>query len=84
MYVELPPFNMLPGVLVCYDNHQLADLSSHHPLVQLGHDLLDVGFDLVVGRYQHIEAIFLDAVVPLARSVVCVCARAQWIREDVR
>ena len=51
---------MLARVLVGNDNDQLGDLAAHHPLVQLGHDLLDVCADLVVGRDEHIQAIFLD------------------------
>ncbi|KAJ2965814.1 hypothetical protein NUW58_g10814 [Xylaria curta] len=53
---------MLAGVLVGYNDDQLADLAVLHPLVELRHDLLDVGFDLVVGGHEHIEAIFLDSV----------------------
>lgn len=37
--------------LLARDNyHKLRDLSSLHPFLQLRHDLLDVGFNLVVGR----------------------------------
>ena len=59
-YVKLPPFNVLARVLVGDDNDQLGDLAADHPLVELRHDLLDVGAHLVVGRDQHVEAIFLD------------------------
>lgn len=49
-YVKLPPLNVLPGILVGNDNHQPRDLAADHPLVQLAHDALDIGLDLVVGR----------------------------------
>lgn len=52
---------MLACVFVRDDNDKLGDLATNHPLVQLGHDLLDVGLDLVVGRDQHVQTIFLDA-----------------------
>ncbi len=51
---------MLACVLVGDDNDQLGDLAADHPLVELRHDFLDVGAHLVVGRDQHVEAIFLD------------------------
>lgn len=51
---------MLARVLVGDHDDQLLDLAAHHPLVQLRHDLLDVGAHLVVGRHQHVQAIFLD------------------------
>lgn len=47
--VELPPFHVLAGLFVGNDNHQFGDLPAAHPLVQLGHDLFDVRFDLVIG-----------------------------------
>lgn len=59
-YVELPALDVLARVLVGEDDDQIRDLAPHHPLVKLGHDLLDVGLDLVVGRHQHVEAILLD------------------------
>lgn len=49
-YVELPSLHMFAGLLARDNYHKLRDLSSLHPFLQLGHDLLDVGFDLVVGR----------------------------------
>lgn len=62
--------------LFARDYHdQFRNLSTHHPLIELRHDFLDVGFDLVVGgdwdrsvgvsvgdkggRTEHVEAIFL-------------------------
>lgn len=44
---------MLPGFFIGDNDHELRDFSADHPLVQLRHDLLDVGFHLVVGRYYH-------------------------------
>ena len=58
--IELPPFHVLASILVRNHEHQLRDLAAHHPLVQLRHDLLDVRLDLVVGRDEHVQAIFLD------------------------
>lgn len=49
-YIELPTLDVLAGVLVGNDNDKLGDLAADHPLVKLGHDLLDVGLYLVVGR----------------------------------
>lgn len=40
---------MFTGFLVRDDNDKLRDLATRHPFVQLRHNLLDVGFDLVVG-----------------------------------
>lgn len=48
-YIELPSLHVLPSFLVCDDYNKFGDLASHHPLIQLRHDLLDVGLDLVVG-----------------------------------
>ena len=41
-------------------NHQFRDLAASHPFVELGHDLLNVCFDLIVGSDKHIESILLD------------------------
>lgn len=41
---------MLPRLLARDDHDKLGYLPSNHPLVELRHDLLNVGFDLVVGR----------------------------------
>lgn len=49
-YVKLPALDALAGVLVCDDNDELGDLAADHPLVELGHDFLYVGLDLVIGR----------------------------------
>lgn len=51
---------MLSRVFVCDNDDQLADFAVLHPPVQLAHDLFDVGLDLVIGRDEHVEAIFLD------------------------
>ena len=48
-YVELPPLDVLAGVLVRDDDDEARDLAADHPLVELRHDALDVGLDLVVG-----------------------------------
>ena len=40
---------MLARVLVCDNDDELGDFAADHPLVELGHDLLDVGSYLVVG-----------------------------------
>ena len=48
-YVELPALDVLAGVFVGNDDDELGYLAADHPFVELGHDLLDVGFDLVVG-----------------------------------
>lgn len=48
-YIELPSFHMLSGLSAGDNQDQFRDLSAHHPLIELRHDLLDVGFDLVVG-----------------------------------
>lgn len=47
-YIELPPLHVLPGFLVCDDHNKFRDLAPHHPLIQLRHDLFDVGLDLVI------------------------------------
>lgn len=58
-HIELPPFYVLPCILLRYHNDQLADLAVLHPPIQCRHDLADVCLDLVVARHKHIEAIFL-------------------------
>lgn len=47
--VKLPALDVLACVLVCDDDDELGDFAADHPLVELGHDLLDVGSYLVVG-----------------------------------
>jgi hypothetical protein len=37
-----------------------------HPLAELGHYLLDVGFDLVIDGGHHCETVLLDPKLPLA------------------
>lgn len=49
-YVELPALHVIARVFVCDDDDELGDLAADHPLVELGHDLLDVGLYLVIGR----------------------------------
>lgn len=47
--VELPSLDVLAGFFACDDNDEFGDFAAGHPFVELGHDLFDVGFDLVVG-----------------------------------
>jgi hypothetical protein len=56
-YVKLPSLQILTRILACNDYDELADFTAQHPLTELAHELLDVGFDLVVGSDQNIEAI---------------------------
>lgn len=58
-YVELPSLEMLTCVAIGDDDDQLGNLAVFHPPVKRCHDALYVGFDLVVGRDEHVEAIFL-------------------------
>jgi hypothetical protein len=46
--VELPSFDMFASFLACDDDHQFGYFAIDHPSVQLGHDLFDVGFDLII------------------------------------
>ncbi len=48
MHVKLPPLYDVSRVFAGYDDDELGDLAADHPFVKLGHDFLDVGFDLVV------------------------------------
>ena len=48
MYVELPALEVLAGVLAGYHYYELRDFASDHPLVELGHNLFDICFDLIV------------------------------------
>lgn len=49
-YIELPALDVLACVFICDDDDELGDLAADHPLIELGHDLLDVGLYLVIGR----------------------------------
>ena len=49
MYVELPPLNVLAGLFTRDDYNEFGHFPTLHPLAQLRHYLLDVGFDLVIG-----------------------------------
>ena len=60
MDVELPALEVLAGLFAAYDDDEFGDLAAGHPFVELGHDFLDVGPDLVVRADEHVEAIFLD------------------------
>ena len=46
--IELPTFNVLACVLAGNNNDELGNLTTDHPFVELGHDLGDVCFDLVI------------------------------------
>ena len=47
--VELPALDVFAGFFAGDDDDELRDFAADHPFVELGHDLFDVGFDLVVG-----------------------------------
>ena len=47
-YVKLPSLNVLCSLFAGDHHHQLRDLASRHPFVKLGHDLVDIGLDLIV------------------------------------
>lgn len=47
-YVELPPLDGLAGFLARDDDDEFGDFAARHPLVELGHDFLDVCFHLIV------------------------------------
>jgi len=51
---------MLARIFAGYDDYELRDLATDHPFVELGHNFLNVGFDLVVRGDKHCEAIFFD------------------------
>ena len=59
-YIKLPPFEVLAGVLARDHDDKLAEFPTQHPFLELAHELLNVGFDLVVGGNKDVEAIFLD------------------------
>lgn len=48
-YIELPALDVFAGVFVGDDDDELGDFAANHPFVELAHDFLDVGFDLVIG-----------------------------------
>lgn len=52
---------MFASLLAGDYNYQFRDLAACHPFVELGHDLFDICFDLIVGSDKHVESIFLDA-----------------------
>lgn len=49
-YIKLPSLDVLACVLVGDDDDELGDLAADHPLVELRHYPLDVGFHLIIGR----------------------------------
>lgn len=46
--IELPSLDMLAGFFTSNDNNEFRNLAANHPLVELSHYLVDIGFDLVV------------------------------------
>lgn len=48
-YIELPSLDVFACVFVGDDDDELGDFAANHPFVELAHDFLDVGFDLVIG-----------------------------------
>jgi hypothetical protein len=50
-YVELPALDMLASLLARDDDNELGNFTAIHPLLQLTHDLLDVGLDLIIGSH---------------------------------
>lgn len=48
-YIELPSFDVFAGFFARDDYDEFGDFAADHPFIELGHDLLDVRFDLVVG-----------------------------------
>ena len=52
---------MFASILAGYHDDQFGDLAACHPSVELGHDLLDVCFDLIVRSDEHVESILFDA-----------------------
>lgn len=47
-YIELPPLEVLARFFARDDDDEFGDFGLLHPFVELAHDFLDVGFDLVV------------------------------------
>ena len=39
---------MLTGLLTGDNDDKFRDFTARHPFVELGHDLLDIGFDLII------------------------------------
>ena len=58
--IELPSLEMFASLLARDYNYQFRDLAARHPSVELGHDPLDVCFDLIIGSDKHVETILLD------------------------
>ena len=50
LHIKLPALHVLPRLLVGNHDHELRNLSTGHPFVELRHDLLDVCLDLVIRR----------------------------------
>lgn len=47
-YVKLPSLDMVASLFVGNNDDEFGDFTTSHPFVKLGHDLFDVGFDLIV------------------------------------
>lgn len=41
---------MVASLFVCNDDDEFGDFTARHPFIELGHDLFDVRFDLIVAR----------------------------------
>ena len=67
--IELPSLDMFTSLLAGDYDYQFRYLAACHPFVELGHDLLDVCFDLIIGSDKHVEAIFLDARVKRSEDI---------------
>jgi hypothetical protein len=50
-YIELPSLDMLSSLFTRDDYDEFRNFAMNRPLAELRHDLLDVGFYLVVGCY---------------------------------
>lgn len=49
LHIELPSLDMVASLLVRDHHNEFGDLPTNHPFVELGHDLLNISFDLVIG-----------------------------------
>lgn len=47
-HIKLPSFDILCSLFRCYHNDELRDFAPDCPFAELRHDLLDIGFYLVV------------------------------------
>lgn len=47
-YVKLPSLDIFARLFVGNDDDEFGYFATCHPFVELGHDLFDVGFDLII------------------------------------